>query len=328
MNKLKHNFRHNIAILSYPNAALFELGCAVELFALPRPEFEHWYLCDVVSFSVQPLPVTGGIQLQAQTVETLEPYSMLVIPSWPVATNNTVPPELAAEILRFYQQGKRVISFCSGAFLLAELGLLDGRTATTHWRYAGQFKQRFPQVNYADDVLYVYQEQLGCSAGSAAALDLGIEIIRQDYGYQIANQVARRLVLSAHRKGGQSQFVETPLLQQSGLFTQALDWASANLTTPITIDTLAGKAGMSRRTFDRKFRSTFNMTAQDWLIQQRLERAKALLENNSGQIDHIAALAGFENAITLRYHFRKILGVSPTEYRQQFRAGTQQARSG
>lgn len=315
---------HNIAILSYPNAALFELGCAVELFALSRPEFEHWYKCEVISFSVPPLPVTGGLQLQAKTVATLEPYSMLVIPSWPVTTNHTVPPELGAEILRFYQQGKRIISFCSGAFLLAELGLLDGRKATTHWRYAGQFKQRFPKVNYVDDVLYVYQEQLGCSAGSAAALDLGIEIIRQDYGYQMANQVARRLVLSAHRKGGQSQFVETPLLQQSGLFTQALDWASANLTAPISIDTLAGKAGMSRRTFDRKFRSTFNMTAQDWLIQQRLERVKALLENSSGQIEHIAALAGFESAITLRYHFRKILGVSPVEYRQQFRAENKQ----
>lgn len=308
---------HQIAILTYPQAALFELGCAVELFALPRPEFEHWYQCEVVSFSAPPLSVTGGIQLLSKTVDSLDAYSMLVIPSWPVNRDN-VAPAIDAEIHRFYQQGKRIISFCSGAFLLAELGLLNGRQATTHWRYADLFRQRFPAVNYVEDVLYIYQPPLGCSAGSAAALDLGIEIIRQDYGYKIANQVARRLVLSAHRKGGQSQFVETPLLQHSPLFSATLDWALSHLSDKVSIDGLAKRAGMSRRTFDRKFRTTFNMSAQQWLILQRVEHVKALLEHGNNNIEHIAARSGFENAVTLRYHFRKVLGVSPAEYRQQF----------
>jgi AraC family transcriptional activator FtrA len=210
------------------------------------------------------------------------------------------------------------VSFCSGAFLLAELGLLDGRKATTHWRYAEFFKARFPSVHYVDDVLYVYDGKIGCSAGSAAALDLGIEIIRQDFGYKIANQVARRLVLSAHRQGGQSQFVETPVLQSPGQFAKALDWALKHLSEAIDVNNMAERANMSRRTFDRKFRSSLNQSPKEWLTTQRLNLAKELLEMETANVEKVASLCGFESAITFRHHFRKNIGVSPGQYRKQF----------
>lgn len=314
---------HSVAILVYENVSLFELSCAVELFALPRPEFADWYHCDIVSLTGQIVTTTACLQLTARTVSSLDDYNTIIIPSW--STNNQdIPALLASELHKCHTAGKRIISFCSGAFLLAQLGFLDGRKATTHWRYAELFKQRFPQIHYLDDVLYIYDGRLGCSAGSAAAIDLGIEVIRQDFGYAIANQVARRLVISAHRKGGQSQFVETPLLQTPNQFSQALDWALSHLASAINIDTLAQKANMSRRTFDRKFKSTFNLTPHAWLTLQRLELAKQLLETESYSVEKIAALAGFENAITLRHHFRKVLGVSPKQHREQFRDGHHQ----
>lgn len=307
-----------VAVLTYDHIALFELGCAVELFGLPRPEYEDWYRCEAIAFSSGPFTLLAGLQLQARTIKRLDAYDMLVVPSWPTA-HADIPAPLAAAVRRFHAQGKRIISFCSGAFLLARLGLLDGRKATTHWRYAQKFRQEFPAVNYVDDVLYVYDGLIGCSAGSAAAIDLGIEVIRQDHGWQIANQVARRLVMSAHRKGGQSQFVETPVHAAPNHFADALDWALKHLGSRIDIDTFAHRASMSRRTFDRKFRSTFNLTPHGWLVTQRINLARELLEKDRGQVEGIAARAGFDNATTMRHHFRKMVGVTPTEYRQQFR---------
>jgi AraC family transcriptional regulator, transcriptional activator FtrA len=307
-----------VAVLTYDHTALFELGCAVELFALPRPEYENWYRCEAVAFSAGPFTLLAGLQLQARVIRKLDAYDMLVVPSWPTA-GVEVPPPLANAIRKFHAAGKRIISFCSGAFLLARLGLLDGRKATTHWRYAQKFKQEFPAVDYVDDVLYVYDGRMGCSAGSAAAIDLGIEVIRQDHGWQVANQVARRLVMSAHRKGGQSQFVETPVHAAPNHFADALDWAMKHLAKHIDIDTLARKASMSRRTFDRKFRSTFNLTPHLWLVTQRINLARELLEKDGNPIERVAARAGFDNATTMRHHFRKVVGVTPTEYRQQFR---------
>lgn len=306
-----------VAVLIRDNGAFFELGCALELFGLPRPEFDPWYSCEVVSFAPGPLTLLGGVQMLVRQVDGLDHYDMLIVPGWPPGG-----AELSAHhreaLLRFHAAGKRLLSFCSGAFLLAELGVLDGRKATTHWRYADIFKQRFPAVQYVDDVLYVYDGVIGCSAGSAAAIDLGIEVIRQDFGFSIANQVARRLVMSAHRKGGQSQFVETPVLERANQFSHALDWALHHLHTTIDIDALAARALMSRRTFDRKFRSTFNLTPNEWLIQQRLDLAKGLLENGRAGIEQVAVQSGFANAVTMRHHFRRVLGVSPREYQAQF----------
>ncbi|MEX0332946.1 helix-turn-helix domain-containing protein [Vibrio tubiashii] len=306
-----------VAILAHSHAALFEMSCAIELFALPRPEFESWYETDVVTLESADIHTTGNITLSAQKVDSLEDYDTLIIPGWPT-WDYAIPEKIEAEVSQFSKQGKRVLTLCSGAFLLAKLGLLDGKTATTHWMYEQSFRSQFPNVNYQSDVLYVFDGNIGCSAGSAAALDLGLAVIRHDFGYSFANQVAKRLVISAHRLGGQAQFVETPMLEVPNNFASALDWANSHLDRSISVDLLAEKASMSRRTFDRKFRASFNLSPKEWLIQQRIERAKGLLEIESHSIERLASMAGFESATTLRHHFRRLVGVSPQQYRKQF----------
>lgn len=309
-----------IAILTYNKQALFELGCAVELFALPRPEFSEWYETEVVTFTPGPLSATGGISISCQTIEDFAEFDIVVIPSWP--TNQTVIPKPIEQALRAHiDAGKRILTFCSGAFLPAQLGFFDGRQVTTHWRYAELFKERFPQCHYADDVLYVYDGKIGCSAGSSAGIDLGIAMIRDDYGPAIANQVARRLVLGAHRSGGQSQFVETSVPSRPDQLSETLDWAVQNLSGKLDINKLAEKARMSRRTFDRKIRSSLNMSANEWLIQQRVNLAKELLETTEDSIEQVAFKAGFESAMTFRHHFRKGFNTTPSRYREQFTRG-------
>lgn len=306
-----------VIILLTEQLSLFELGCAVELFAMPRPEFTNWYRTQIVSLSSQCYTGLAGSALLCDMVDTLPLSDLLVIPGFPVAT---VQPDekLIAGLLEHHQRGGRIISFCSGSFLLAAAGLLDNRVATTHWRYAEQFKQRFPHIRYQDNILYEYDGMVGCSAGSAAGIDLGIEVIRRDFGYHRANSVARRLVLPAHRSGGQAQFVEKPVTLTKTGISQALDWATNNLSSAITIDDIAKKANMTRRTFDRQFNKNYNMTALQWLSERKLEVAKSLLEITDLSIDEIAARSGFENAVTLRHNFRKYLSISPMQYKRTF----------
>ncbi|KJY82104.1 transcriptional regulator [Vibrio galatheae] len=308
---------NRVAILAHTHVTLFEMSCAIELFALPRPEFDVWYKTDVISLEKSDIETTGNLVISAQPADTLDPYDTLIVPGWPTWDYH-VPQAIESEVSRFVKQGKRVLTLCSGAFLLARLGLLDGKAATTHWMYEQSFRSQFPHIQYQADVLYIFDDNIGCSAGSAAALDLGLAVIRHDFGYDIANQVAKRLVISAHRLGGQAQFVDTPILEVPNNFSSALDWACSNLDKSISVDLLAQKASMSRRTFDRKFRASFNLSAKEWLIQQRIERAKGLLEVESHSIERLASMAGFENATTLRHHFRRLVGVSPQQYRKQF----------
>ncbi len=308
-----------VAILMLEQTALFEIGCATELFALERPEFKNWYQAEIVSFNKQSSSSSGGITINSKTVNHLNDYDLLIIPNW--AINDKQSHSLMFhEIRSFHEEGKRIISFCSGAFLLAKLGILENRTAITHWRYANEFKSRYPNIDYVDDVLFVYDGLIGCSAGSSAAIDLGLDVIRQDFGYKAANTVARRLVLSAHRKGGQSQFSELDINKVSSQFSQALDWALNNITSALTINHLAKKANMSRRTFDRQFKAKMNLTPKEWLTYQRLNLAKSMLEKHPFGIEKIAELSGFDNATTMRHHFRKEFGVSPSLHRTQFRS--------
>lgn len=306
-----------VAILLYDKQSMFELGCAIELFALPRPQYADWYQTDIVSFQSQPVEVTAGIHIQAKVISKLENYQMLVIPGWSTSDPG-VPDNLRTEIIKLFNRKERLISFCSGSFLLAELGLLDNLNATTHWRYADVFKQRYPDIHFCDNVLYTFHDQIACSAGSAAALDLGLEIIKADFGYKIANQVARRLVVSPHRRGGQSQYVETPIIQHHDQFSSTLDWVKQNLTTRIDINQLANRANMSRRSFDRHFRAALDMGPRQWINQQKLELARQLLEHSSFNIEQVAEKSGFENSMNLRLHFNKSYSVSPAQYRSQF----------
>lgn len=308
---------HRVAILAYDQVSMFELACAIEIFALPRPEYQDWYQTDVVSFDNTLLSTTGQIQLLINSVNSLQDYETLVIPSWNVFNKN-LRLNMAEAINDFSAQGGRIVSLCSGAFLLAQLGLLQGKKATTHWRYAEEFKQRFPHVDYVDDVLYVQNNNIFCSAGSAAALDLGLHIVRMDYGYRIANQVARRLVISPHRQGGQAQYIESPMTKQIGVFSCTLDWAIENISKPLTVEDLASQANMSRRSFDRHFRKSLEVSPKAWLNQQRVNLAKQLLESENLSVEQLARRVGYDNGITLRFNFNKYVGVAPSQYRAQF----------
>ena len=307
-----------VAILAFQNIATFELACAIEIFALSRPEYKDWYHTDVVCFEKGALRATGGITISAKSIQTLDGYHTLVIPCWNI-NNNHVRLDLAEKVRAFSENGGRIISFCSGAFLLAQIGLLQNKRATTHWRYCEIFKQRFPLVNFVDDVLYTHDQTISCSAGSAAALDLGIDIVRQDFGHEIANQVARRLVISPHRHGGQAQYVETPITKNTGAFSDTLDWVIKHLNQPLCVDDLAKQACMSRRSFDRHFKSALGTSPKAWINQQRINLAKQLLEVENLSIEQLAQKVGYDNGITLRFNFNKYVGVAPSQYQSQFR---------
>ena len=306
-----------VAILAYENIATFELACAIEIFALPR-DYTDWYQSEVVCFERTPLRATGGIKILAKPIQNLDAYHTLVVPSW-TTDSKRVRLDMAEKINQFAEQGKRIISFCSGAFLLAQLGILQDKKATTHWRYAELFKARFPKVNFVDDVLYTHEHNISCSAGSAAALDLGIDIVRHDFGHSIANQVARRLVVSPHRSGGQAQYIETPVVKNSGAFSTTLDWAIENIDQTLVVDDMAEQANMSRRSFDRHFKRALGTSPKVWLNQQRVNLAKQILETENLSIEQLASRVGYDNGITLRFNFIKYVGIAPSQYQVQFR---------
>ena len=309
-----------VTILLTEQLSLFELACAVELFALPRPEFDTWYHCEIVSLTEPFYSSAAGVTLECKLLTELPASDLLVIPSFPVAATN-VDDNVKRQVLQHYQNGGRIISFCSGSFLLAHLGILNQRDAVTHWRYSKMFHQQFPHISLKEDVLYSYDGKIGCSAGSAAGIDLGIEVIRQDFGYAKANSVARRLVLPAHRSGSQAQYVEKALGKNKSSLSSTLDWAQTNLTSELKIDDMAKKANMTRRTFDRQFKKHYQITPQNWLIQRKIELAKTLLETTEISIEQVAIKAGFETAITLRHNFKKFVSISPTAYRNTFARG-------
>ena len=306
-----------VAILVYEGVPAFELGCATEIFALPRPEFANWYQTQIVSYENHLVGSVANLKIAAACITNLDDFDVLVIPGWNTDSRK-IRLSMAEQLVAFYEQGKTIVSFCSGAFLLAQLGILNGKQATTHWRYADKFRARFADVEYVDNVLYTQHNNVYCSAGSAAGLDLGLEIIRQDFGHDIANQVARRLVISPHRQGGQAQYVETPLPENHSAFSSTLDWAIENLNRPLVVDDLAKQANMSRRSFDRHFRASLGMSPKAWLNQQRIVLAKKILERESVTMEQLAAKVGFDNAITLRFNFNKYVGVSPSQYQHQF----------
>lgn len=306
-----------VAVIVYEGVSLFEVSCALELFALNRPEYSEWYQCKVISIDGREVKTNVGVSLSSEPFESLSCFDLVVIPAW-FTDGRPVPGRLKAELLDCHAKGKRVISFCSGAFLLGSVGLLDGREAATHWRYARQFQNLFPQVKYVNHVLYVYDGRVGCSAGSSAAIDLGLEIIRADHGNAIASEVAKRLVLAVQRKGGQAQYAENTPIRSTQRLGDVLNWSISQLNRGLTVNDMAQKANMSRRSFNRCFMKTQGLTPSDWLTEQRLDMARRLLETTNLEMDRVAQESGFPSSMTLRHHFRKTYQTTPTDYRQQF----------
>jgi AraC family transcriptional regulator, transcriptional activator FtrA len=310
-----------VVAVAYDGLCTFEFGVAAELFGLARPELGlDWYRFETVSVDPGPLRMTGGATLDASTDLTrLAGAGTIVLPGWRDPLER--PPDALLSALRgAHAGGARIMSICSGVFILAATGLLDGRSATTHWRYTDLLAREHPRIDVQPDVLYVDNGSLLTSAGSAAGIDLGLHLIRRDFGADVANQVARRFVLPPHRAGGQAQYIDVNVrTAHADSLTDVLDWASANLARPISVDELAARAHLAPRTLARRFRDDVGTTPHRWLTQQRIALAQRLLETTSAGIDQIAADAGFGTAVTLRHHFQKLLGTSPTAYRAQFR---------
>ena len=311
-----------VCAIAYDGLCTFEFGIAVELFALPRPEFENWYRFATVKAEPGPIRAVGGITVDAQEdLGLLQDASLIIVPGWRGA-DTPVPDDLCAALRAACVRGARVASICSGVFVLAAAGLLKGKSATTHWRYTDKLAERYPETAVDPDVLFVEDDRVFTSAGSAAGLDLGLHIIRQDYGAQVAASVARRLVLPAQRDGGQRQFVPRPeprARMGSGL-AALQDRIRASINEQWPIERMASAAATSGRTLARRFHEETGTTPSNWLKVERVSRAAELLENSAIPLSDIWETCGFGSAETFRREFRKTMGVPPARYRERLGA--------
>jgi AraC family transcriptional activator FtrA len=309
-----------VTALAYEGLCTFEFGIVVELFGLSRPELDTWYSFEVCALEKGPLRAIGGVRvLPKRGISALLHADTIIIPGW---RNPDEPPpqRLIRTLLAAHRRGSRLVSICSGIFVLAATGLLDGRRATTHWRYADKLKSAFPLVLLQPDVLYVDEGDILTSAGSAAGIDLCLYIIRKDFGAAVANQVARRLVVSPHREGGQAQFIERPINEQSRPWlSNLLETIQNRLHEPLTVQDLANYASTSTRTLSRRFAQTTGCSPMEWITSLRVRRAKDLLETTALSVEEIADRCGFGAAPTLRHHFRSRVQLSPNSYRARFR---------
>jgi AraC family transcriptional regulator, transcriptional activator FtrA len=315
---MPRDFRQ-VAALAYDRMGAFELGIVSEVFGLSRPELNvDWYRFSVFSLDRRPLRATGGIRIEApHGVGVLRTTGTILIPGW--HPEEPPPDRLLRRLREAHAAGARLVSICSGAFLLAATGLLDGKRATTHWRYAAHLASRYPDIRVESDRLYIDEGSILTSAGSAAGIDLCLHIVRRDYGAGIANSVARRLVMPPHRDGGQAQFVSDPVQRDASAgLAPVLVWAQNHLARPLRVEELAKRAAMSPRTFARQFLQQNGTTPHRWLIHQRLLAAQRLLEKTGESVDRVAEAVGLQTAATLRLHFSRVLGTTPTAYRKRF----------
>lgn len=267
------------------------------------------------------LRTTTGFGIEVpHGLSALRDAQTIVVPSWH-DTMDRPPEALLNALRRAHARGARIVGLCLGAFVLAEAGLLDGRPATTHWAAAAEFARRYPRVVLRPEVLYVDDGDVLTSAGTAAGIDCCLHMLRQQFGAEVANHAARRMVVAPHRDGGQAQYIELPVpsTRQRDRMSSLLDWLGRHLRDSHTLDTLAERALMSRRTFTRHFRAATGTTVGSWLQSQRLAYARRLLEQGTGSIEDIAVEAGFGSAVSLRQHFAQSLRTSPSAYRRQFR---------
>lgn len=311
---------HRVVALAYDRLCTFEFGCTVELFGLPRPELEvPWYDFAVCAAERGPIRAMGGVEVRVpHSLRMLDSADTIVIPGWRDA--NEAPPEALLRKLRAaYERGARLCSICSGVFVLAAAGVLHGKRATTHWKYAELLAARHPDIVVEPNALYVDEGQVLTSAGSAAGLDMLVHLVRKDFGPKIANQVAQRLVIPPHREGGQAQFVPRPVAtDERGRLARLLDWIRGHLAAEHTIESLAAHASMSSRTLQREFKASTGLSPYAWIVRERIERAKELLEGSRLSTEQIAERVGMGSPQVLRHHFRAQVGTSPAQYRARF----------
>ncbi len=313
--------RDTVAVLLFDKGALFESSIPITVFGAQRTELRTpAYRVLVCAGEEGALTTSAGIGLSTPYgLEGLDRAGTIVVPTWRSVAET--PPEPALQALRrAHREGARIVSLCTGAFVLAAAGLLDNRPATTHWMYAQALAKRYPSVRVDARALYVDDGDILTAGGSAAGIDLCLHIIRLDHGSEAANQVARRLVVPPHRTGGQAPYIDHPLPKSpdGDPLAEVMAWALEHLDEGIDIDTLARRAYMSRRTFDRRFRALTGSAPLQWLLTQRVLHAQRLLETTDLPVDQIARQCGFSSSVSLRPHFRRLLGTSPAAYRESF----------
>jgi AraC family transcriptional regulator, transcriptional activator FtrA len=310
-----------VALIVDEHSNPFEVGCACEIFGISRRAeigFEPYRLTVVTPGRAAAMR-DGLFSVSARgRLADVVSADMVIVPNRPDVDLQSRPAVLAA-IRRAHERGARLVGLCTGAFTLAEAGVLDGRRATVHWRLAEQFRRRFPAVRLEPDVLFVDDGDVLTSAGSAAALDLGLHIVRRDHGAEVANHIARRLVFAAFRDGGQRQFVEQPLPPPTvNSLTPLLEWAKEHLHLTLTVDDLARRAQLSPGTLHRRFRREVGSTPLAWLTTQRIALACRLIEQGASGVESVARHAGLGTGANLRSLFQRHVGLSPSEYRRRF----------
>jgi transcriptional regulator GlxA family with amidase domain len=313
---------NTIAVIAFNGISPFHLSVPCAVFGEDRtgacmPRFELL----VCAAEQGKLKTSAGFTIETRYgLKDLHRAATIIVPSWRNPAEPP-PPVLLNALRKAHQRGALIVGLCLGSFVLAAAGLLDGRPATTHWFWAEELAGRYPQIRVDPNVLYVDDGNIITSAGTAAAIDCCLHMMRQRYGARVANQVARRMVVSPHRQGGQAQYIQQPVRDVSTIdhFAKVLDWTRRNLDKPHSLDTLAERALMTRRTFTRRFRQVMGVTVSAWLLNQRLGLAQQLLETTDRPIDAIAERAGFGTTASFRQNFSRAYKISPSNYRRQFR---------
>ncbi|MFF2011192.1 helix-turn-helix domain-containing protein [Streptomyces sp. NPDC058195] len=315
--------REVVAVLLFSGGPIFESSIPLSVFGIDRQDAGvPRYRLLVCGGEEGPLRTTGGLELTAPYgLEAISRAGTVVVPAWRSITSP--PPAEALEALRrAHEEGARIVGLCTGAFVLAAAGLLDGRPATTHWMYAPTLAKRYPSVHVDPRELFVDDGDVLTSAGTAAGIDLCLHIVRTDHGTEAAGALARRLVVPPRRSGGQERYLDRSLPEEIGSdpLAEVVAWALEHLHEQFDVETLAARAYMSRRTFDRRFRSLTGSAPLQWLITQRVLQAQRLLETSEYSVDEVAGRCGFRSPVALRGHFRRQLGSSPAAYRAAYRA--------
>jgi AraC family transcriptional regulator, transcriptional activator FtrA len=316
---------HKVAIVVYDGFAPFDLGVVCEVFGEdPRvAPGDPWYRLFICGDTSAPVTADTGFQiLVPHGLETLAEVDTAIVT--PTYRPDEVAESVFAALRQAHARGCRILSLCTGAFVLARAGLLDGRRAATHWTECDELARRFPLVSVDAGVLYVDEGDILTGAGSAASIDLLLHIVRQDYGSDVATQLARQLVVPPQRDGGQAQFIEQPLpeLEDANLFADTVTWVQEHLDGPVTVEDLAQRSAMSPRTFARRFQAATGTTPYQWLLGQRVHLAQRLLETSDLSVETVAERSGFCTAGNLRKHFGRVVHTSPQAYRRAFQDRT------
>ncbi|WP_406340937.1 GlxA family transcriptional regulator [Streptomyces sp. NBC_00648] len=312
--------RHRVVALINPPQSPFELACAAEVFGTVRPDLPEAYAFEVCTERPGPVPVTVGCAMFVEAgLDALRTADTVVVPGWqPVG--GAVPTAVLDALRAAHLRGARIVSICTGAFVLARAGLLDGRRATTHWLRTDRLAAEYPEVEVDPDVLYVDHGDVATSAGGGAGIDLCLHLVRSDLGAAHAARIARSMVLPPHREGSQLQYAALPVPARTADASLAplLEWADARLHTPLTLDRLAAHAGLSGRTLARRFTDQLGVSPGQWLLRRRVDAARVLLEETDLPVEAIAARVGLASAVNLRRRFRTALGTTPGAYRRTF----------